>query len=413
MGKRVKVLLLTDVPPCTDFSGALLTLHLCRLLPPGSLACFCASNLDIDQFDKATDLEVPYCRVHKPREHGERLTSTRFADTRTFLRELRTGWRKIPRLARHVIAFGREQQVDRVWCILQGQTMIRLALPVARGLGVPLLTQIWDHPSWWLDAHRVDPLTSKRILRRYDRTLQQSTRIAGASFVMANAYQQAYGVPAVALIGSMAAERILPPLAASADPSRIRIGLAGQIYSRQEWNALLAALASRDWQLHGRPVSLRYLGREHEVQGSPVPSDRLELFGYRSQVETLRLMAECDVLYCPYFFDEDRRIISRTSFPSKLTTYLAAGRPVFFHGPHDAAPAVFLREHTAGHLCHSLEPASIAESLNELLASPQRCHELAGNGYAAVKQHLTYDALAHSFGTFLGQPLISSRSVTS
>lgn len=404
----MKVLLLTDVPPCTGFSGALLTLHLCRLLPPGTLACFCASNPDLDRFEKSADLAIPYRRVHKPRELGDGHSERRFRSIRTFLRERRLCRKAIPPLTESVIAFGREQQVDRLWCILQGQTMIRLALPVASSLGVPLLSQIWDHPSWWLDAHGVDPWTSRRVLRLYEETLRGSTRLGAASVVMADEYHHRCGVPAFPLIGSIAAAAVLPPASTPPDPTVVRIGLAGQIYSRREWNALLAGLASQNWQLNGRPVTIRYLGREHEVQGSAIPQDNLELMGYRSQAETLRLMAECDLLYCPYFFDEDRREIARTSFPSKLTTYLAAGRPVFFHGPEDAAPAVFLREHDAGAFCHSLCPDVITDGLNHLLGDGERCRQLATHGHATVLQHLTYDALAASFGQFLGQPLPTS-----
>lgn len=402
----MKVLLVTDVPPCTEFSGAMLTLHLCRLLAPGQIVCSCVSTPAIDHLAKHVDTEIPIQRLVKPQELGERLTGKRYANARGFLRELRTAWRDVPRLARRIVAFGRQQDVDRVWCILQGQTMIRLALPVARGLGVPLLTQVWDHPSWWLDAHGVDPLTTKAVSRLYEKVLRQSTRIGAASHVMAREYERAYGVPSVPLMGSIDAAAVQVPATDAGDSpglgDPLLIGLAGQIYSRREWNALLAALTSVSWTLGGRSVALRYLGREHEVQGSEVPPERLQALGYRSQAETLRLMAECDILYCPYFFDENRREISRTSFPSKVTTYLAAGRPVFFHGPEDAAPAEFLREYGAAEFCHSLEPQQIVAALVRLASDRQRADEIAANGRRAVMEQLTYDSLGRFFRRFLG-----------
>lgn len=401
----MKVLLLTDVPPCTEFSGAMLTLHLCRLLPPGSLVCSCVATPALAHVAADASLEMPMQQLVKPQELSERLTGKRYADARGFLREQRTAWWDVPRLARRIVAFGQQHGVDRVWCILQGQTLIRLALPVARGLGVPLLTQVWDHPSWWLDAHGVDPLTTKAVSRLYDRVLRQSTRIGAASHVMAREYEQAYGVPSVPLMGSIDAAAVQTPATDAGDgPSRadpLLIGLAGQIYSRREWNALLAALTSVSWTLGGRSVALRYLGREHEVQGSEVPPERLQALGYRSQAETLRLMAECDILYCPYFFDDNRRTIARTSFPSKVTTYLAAGRPVFFHGPEDAAPAEFLREYGAAEFCHSLEPQQIIAALVRLASDRQRADGIAVNGHRAVMEQLTYDSLRQFFWRFL------------
>jgi hypothetical protein len=236
----VKVLLLTDVPPCTEFSGALLTLHLCRLLPKESLACACVVSPAIAHMPKDPGLGVPMLHLVKPQEQGDRLNEKRFADLKCFLRELRTAWRDVPRLARRIVDFGRREQVDRVWCILQGQTMIRLALPVARGLGVPLLSQVWDHPSWWLDAHGVDPLTSRFVGRLYKQVLRRSRRIGAASFVMAREYRQAHGVAGVPLMGSIDAGAIRAPAATAGgfltNPETVLIGLAGQIYSRREWH---------------------------------------------------------------------------------------------------------------------------------------------------------------------------------
>jgi hypothetical protein len=402
----MKVLLLTDVPPCTDFSGAMLTLHLCRFLPPESLVCYCVSDPQLDRFAHSSELQIPVERMHKPREKGERNGGKRFGIARSFLRESHTACVKIPRIAKQVADFGRRHGADRLWCILQGQTMIRLALPVARRLGVPLLTQIWDHPSWWFDAHGVDPISAHFAGRLYERVLRESDRIGAASFVMAEEYERKYGVSAIPFLGSIERKLVRsppddPPLF---QPHRdtLLVGLAGQIYSKQEWNALLAALGATGWTLAGKKVRIRFLGREFQTRDSGLGADKLEVMGYRAQEETIRLMAGCDILYCPYFFDEQHREVARTSFPCKVTTYLAAGRPILFHGPDYAAPAVFLKQHSAAEFCHSLKTEDLLRSISRLALDAERYRAVAANGRTAVLEHLTFDSLRAHFHRFIG-----------
>jgi hypothetical protein len=402
----MKVLLLTDVPPCKDFSGAMLTLQLCKLLPRDSLVCYGVVNPELDGFPIDPDLGAPFEKTAKPRELGCRHKNKYLGGMRTFFNEMRTAKVEIPRIADAVAAFGKRHGVDRLWCILQGQTMIRLALPVSRRLNVPLLTQIWDHPSWWLDAHGVDGVTSRFVLWQYERVLRRSTRIGAASFVMAEEYQNRYGIPAIPFLGSLDRRVVrLPswtPPVFSSDHETILIGLAGQIYSKQEWNSLLAALDSAHWTVAGKRVKLRFLGRPYEVEASSLGPEKLEVLGYLPQEETIRRMAECDILYCPYFFDEKRKEISRTSFPSKVTTYLAAGRPILYHGPDYASPAIFLREHGAAEFCHSLATGDILGVISRLATDESLYRTVAENGHAAMLEHLTFESLKAYLYRFLG-----------
>jgi hypothetical protein len=92
------------------------------------------------------------------------------------------------------------------------------------------------------------------------------------------------------------------------------------------------------WNLAGKNVRIRFLGREYELNGSQLAPNRIEKLGYLPQDKTIRHLSECGILYCPYFFDEKRKEISKTSFPSKLSTYLAAGKPIFYHGPGYGLP---------------------------------------------------------------------------
>lgn len=307
---------------------------------------------------------------------------------------------RLPRLVNRVAAFAREFRADRIWCILEGQTLIRLGGRVARRLNVPLHTQVYDPPQWWIREQRFDSLSAGSILRAYDSAIRASRRCAAASWAMAEDYRRIYGVQALPLIPSLDSRLAVPPAEGPTREKSLTIGVAGKMYAADEWRALLAALDRASWTMNGRKVTVRYLGPS-QLQTSPRHASGIESLGWRSQPETIRLLSETDVLYCPYWFDSAFEPVARHSFPAKLTTYLAAGRPVLFHGPEYAAPAKFLREHDAGLGCHSLEPDDILGKLQTLIADPEVYRRLSRNGSQAFHERLTLSSYRRAFSEFL------------
>ena len=397
----MKILLLTDVPPCTEFSGSLLTRQLCQFLPSGSLVCYCPVNRCFSDVNPAPELDLEFLRDTKPREivFGGKFKAL------TFLNELLSRLIHIPRLVSRIARFGREHEVDRVWCILQGQTMIRLATQVSERLGVPLYTQLWDHPLWWLKENKIDAVNRKQILREFENALRTSAGCGAASEVMAAEFQHDYGVRATPLLASLDASHLdLPAPPARGQTEPLVIGMAGQLYAWAEWSVLIEALSAADWRIGGRDVRIWYLGRD--LRAAAEYPEFIEHLGYRDQAETITLLSKCDVLYCPYFFDPAYEIIARTSFPSKLTSYLAAGKPVLFHGPRDSSPAAFLTKYDAGCNCSSLDPSELMMSLEEILFDEARTAALTANGKRAFRENLSTEHLKKQFCEFLDLDLV-------
>jgi len=394
-----RILLLTDIPPCKNLTAGLVLDQLCRFLPEGSVACFSVVNPAIEA-TISPDLDwipVEYCK--KPMENSGQI----FPQPLGTLSSLSiNAWHSlvtINSIAKKAVEFGRKHRVDAVWCVLQGQTMIRLALPVAKGLGVPLFTQVWDPPYWWLRENKVDALTSRSVLEQFSRVLQESTACAAASWAMAEQYRTDYSTRALPVIPSLASGLALPPATAVHEGNELIIGLAGQIYSVQEWNALIAALDSVNWKIAGREVRIRLLGRYANLYANG--KMHIEFLGWASQAETIKLMSEADILYCPYWFDPVFESEARLSFPSKLTTYLAAGRPVLFHGPAYASPGRFLQDNKAGVCCNSLDKDEIINAIQLLVSDQELYRTLAMNGRSAFDKHLTLTSMKAQFYEFL------------
>ncbi len=395
----MKILLLTDIPPCLGLTAGLILDQLCRFLPKGSIACFIVENPSLDE-RVSPDLDwIPIEYINKPDETAFRVFPRELGSLTAIIQESYNSLIKTKKIVSKAVNFGREFGADLVWCVLQGQTMIRLALPVSRELKVPLLTQVWDPPDWWMRVNRIDSISEFFILKEYERVLRASKGCFTASWAMAQQYKHDYGTRTVPFISSIDSKFALPPASSIQFGNDLIIGMVGQLYSVEEWNALIAALEQVDWKICNRNVKIRLLG--HKISVTANRKMNIEFRGWNSQQETINLMAEADILYCPYWFDPAFEKEARLSFPSKLTTYLATGRPVLFHGPEYASPAQFLKANDAGICCHSLEAKKIIDSIFKLVSEPDLYAKLTQNGRIAFERYLTTEAMKKRFAEFL------------
>ncbi len=396
----MKVLLVSDVPPSTNYTGGLMLDQLVRFLPQGSVACFSVLDRRVVHPQVAADLAwLRIARADKPRERWNVFPGWR-GEALSVVMESLSAALAAPALVRRAVRFGREFGAEAVWCMLQGQTLIRLARPVAEGLGVPLLAQVWDPPGWWLRENRVDRRSAQSVLGAFDEALRASRACAAASGPMAEAYRQRYGVKTVPVMPSLDPALAQAPATAPRPGPDLVIGMAGQIYARREWDALIAALDSADWRLGGRQVKIRLLGTHTEIRASG--KSFIEYLGWRPQAEAIRLLADADLLYCPYWFDREFEEEARLSFPGKLATYFAAGRPVLVHAPDYASPARYVSQHRAGRCCDTLEPKGILDALRGLLDDTSAYAEAARNGRAAFERDFTLATMSARFQEFVG-----------
>jgi hypothetical protein len=354
--------------------------RICELLPKGSLATYVVSDYlhdvgpapGLSWMPFRTRKGPPCSVVHK--RYGRYPIIGSLASLAT---DLLVAIPRLPAIIEDIVAFGRKHAIEAVWCPLQGQTMIRLALPVAEQLQVPLLTQVWDPPTWWLREHRLHPYSQRRILHQFGLTISASARFGAASEPMAQEYTTKYNARAVPLLPFLPDEYHVQAAKAKAEGDRFRIGIAGQLYAQTEWQALFQALDRVGWKIRGKQVTVGYLGSYPLQHGHA--NAYIERLGSRPQQKCIRILSSFDVLYCPYWFDRTFETEARLSFPSKLVTYLAAGRPVFFHGPEYASAVPLMRYNDIGRCCHSLDPEAILQSLEQVLLDPGLWTRLSKN----------------------------------
>lgn len=397
----MKTLLLTDIPPSSNLTAGIVTGQMCRFVPAGELAIFCVLNrhLSPQPYPDLTDIPVRY--AVKPSELSRRsirgiaVGSAGAIAIETFRRLTR-----IPPLVRQAVDYGKENNVTSLWIILQGQTMVRMAAGVADGLGVPLRVQIWDPLDWWLRAHGVDRLNRRWDLAAFDRAMRAATTCAAASSAMACHYEKLYGTPSQAIIASLARSMARRPSPALRNPDELVIGMAGQFYANEEWVALVRALEHARWQVAGRRVTVRVFGHQRPIA---IPDDHLDFMGWQSQAKSVELLSDsCDILYCPYPYATSMADVARLSFPSKIPTYLAAGRPILFHGPDYAGPAQYLKSTGAGFICRSMDSDAAYDGLMHLVEDAELYARLALSAQESFMADFTLERMEAGVRQFLG-----------
>jgi glycosyltransferase involved in cell wall biosynthesis len=383
----MKVLLLTDMPPCKDYTGGIVLDRLCRFLPEGSIACCAVVNRKISS-RLSPDLDIPIAYHKKPIERAIRLLPGEAGESISRWLENRHEQHVLETILPQVVEFGRRNKVDKLWCMLQGQTMVRLARPVASALGVPLYTQVWDPFGLWLRANKIDQDTSHHLLNEFDEVIRSSRACATASWAMSEEYTSKYGVKNIPVISSLSKESACPPATAPNKLDEFVIGMAGQIYATEEWNALVRAIDKFNWRVDGKKIKFRILSRG--MPSGVTHPKNAEYLGWLSQQDAIKALSEVDMLYVPYWF------------------YFAAGRPVMFHGPDYASPARYLEKNNAGLCCYSLEPNAIFEQIKLLATNRDIYRVLAQNGATAFVQDFTHEKMKANFYKFLELDSVSA-----
>jgi glycosyltransferase involved in cell wall biosynthesis len=390
----MNLLLLADIPPCSNYTGGWVIAEQCRLLPPGSLCAFIVLNPQLQPLLSPDLSDMPMRIVDKPNEHGEWERGPEGAiAAENFKATVRRD-----ELVAHAVAFGREQKVTAVWAMLEGQTIVRMALSVAETLGVPLYSQVWDPLSWWLREHKVDSENATAALEQFDATLRGSRACAAASWNMAEQYEKLYGTRSVAMISGYDSDAARTPPLELRRPDEVVIGMAGQFYADDAWDRLIGGLDAENWRIRGRSVRIFYLG------GDPgrLPPQHCTHGGYLSPPEAIDALAlHADILYCPYPFRAEMAEVARLSFPSKLVMYAAAGRPIFCHAPYYASPAQYLDRNGAGAVCSSLDGRAVYEMLRWIVGDPAVYARLAGAAQQAFRTDFTRAVMARNFADFL------------
>ncbi|MBN1877025.1 MAG: hypothetical protein JXA33_22575 [Anaerolineae bacterium] len=393
------LLLLTRTPPGYSGVGGVFLHDLCLAYPRDSIICFgilpsgyqgVSFDLNWLPFDSAL---LP--NVQKMRGLGRFGVRASQFISRRWIYSYNT-----QEIVARIVEFARRYDVDMIWAVLNDPIMIRITKKVVSELNVRFVTTIWDPPERQLMDQGYDRFLRRKLLYEFAELLKAAEKCGVASRPMGEYYQKIYGIEPVVLIQAFREGIAKPVLRENTNSDQLVIGFAGSLYASQEWNSLLNALNQVDWQVDGRRVRIRVLGTSLSVNTKS--SANIEYLGWREQDEVVKILSEVDVTYLPYWFSPAYDLSVRLCFPNKLTTYLAAGKPIFYHGPGHASVAQFMSRFPIGISCYSLDAQEIIAALSQLVENLPFYTNAIDSSREALEDELGRDTFLSHFAHLVG-----------
>lgn len=394
-----KILLFSDIPPCVNYSGGLVLKTLCSFLPEGSLQSVIVMNPALNP-DIPADLNwIPTTIIDKPRDNWGSISKRKYiSQPISIAMEAYNSLTVEKEIIRKTVDVAQSFQPDALWLIVEGHAIIRMESQIAKALNIPVYSLVWDPPGWWLRENHVNRFTAHNTLQRFENLLRSSKNTATASWALAEKYRE-FGASTIPIVASLDQNLAYEPSECPHNRDEFIITVAGQIYATSEWESLLVALSTLNWKLNGKKVILRVLSRYATMWANSAAN--IEFLGWRSQEETISILADSDILFCPYWFDPQFASEAQLSYPSKMTSYFAAGRPVFFLGPAYSSPAALIEAHGIGVGCYSLDQSQIITSLTRLAEDANLYSTVAKKAHQFFLENLTTQVLRERFSQFL------------
>ena len=247
------------------------------------------------------------------------------------------------KLAEEVRQIARAHRAAGYWAVMHG-AVVSIASHLAGWGDIPLVATVHDDPAFGvaLRSRRYLPLVPL-IERDFARTLRRAAAVEVISRGMKERYLRRYGVEC--FLGN----RLLPAPATAPSPfckggRALSIGVLGNTYAYSSLLSLGLAVAAASEGL-GLSGELLIVGQCESDRLKRDLGDRVSIraVGHVEESEATRLLRGTFLQYLNYPFGRRDRVLRQTSFPSKLATYISAGRPLLLHTPGDSSTAELAR----------------------------------------------------------------------
>jgi len=236
------------------------------------------------------------------------------------------------KLADEVTDLARRTNAIGVWVILHGAT-IGIAARLAR-TGIPMHATVHDDPvhATALRSRRF-ALFAPLIARDFRYSLRQAQSVDVVCRSMGERYERKFGVKSKILHRGL----VTPPAPSPTyDLQRdgLTMGVLGNVYSYKQLPLLGQAVeaAAKGLGVRGRVVVCGN-GFGARLKEDMKGAIDVEATGHIPEQDCISILQRCGLLYLNYPFGWNDRVLGQTSFPTKLSTYIYASRPILLHIP--------------------------------------------------------------------------------
>ena len=278
---------------------------------------------------------------------------------------------------------------------------VGIALAERFGSMAPLVTYLLDD---WM-AELPGPPFAFDTPRRGNALLQASAGWLAISPYLLDSMRAATGVdrPAHVVHNPVSLGATEPAALTAPRTGRFRVAYAGSVWPMHR--DAVAAVAQSVMRLRAEGADIefvlftdRFFWGRHEadwhrwgvVDGGLIPYARLGA-----------ALGDCDLLLVASSFDAAQGHMSRSSVQTKVTDYMAAGRPILACGPADAASHRFLRQHDCACFAEDSAPAAVDGALRACVGARAGGPALARRAYEVVRREHEMGAVTGDLYAFL------------
>ncbi len=270
-----------------------------------------------------------------------------------------------------------------------------------RRASVPQVTYLMD--DWMAHAH--GPSLAFHAPSRGRALLRESVAWMAISPYLQTSMHAFSGVerPAHVVHNAVALDAGEPAALAAPRTGRVRVAYAGSVWPMHFDAVAAVAQGVQRLRAAGEDIEFvlftdRFFWGRHAadwtrwdvVDGGLVPYEALGA-----------ALGDCDLLLVASSFDPSQAHMSRSSIQTKVTDYMAAGRPMLACGPHDAASHRFLDEHQCAYFAEDPAPAAIDAALRACITSRAAGPALARRAWDVARREHELGAVTTRLYAFL------------
>ena len=241
-------------------------------------------------------------------------------------------------MALDIVRIAEKLDVQGIWFVLHG-SIARIAASFRRKSQLPMHVTVHDDPPYatFLRSYRMLWL-SPWVARDLGFVLKSADSVDVVCKEMGDYYQRKFGIDSTIIHRAVAGEILESNVYSKFHDQGIRIGVLGNTYGYASLQQLARALVAAS-EIIGKKSSLLICGQSfgNKLMQEFSGQLNLEVTGHVSEFDGIELMKSCTALYLNYPFGQRDQVLRETSFPTKLSTYIAAARPLFIHCPPNSS----------------------------------------------------------------------------
>jgi hypothetical protein len=298
---------------------------------------------------------------------------------------LQDGTIRTAQLRRKVRAIVRERGVAAAWVVAHGAP-VRVA-PDLVAASLPVHITVHDDPAWaYAILTRRYLALAPLLARDLKRSLRGASSVDVVSEPMARRYRSRYGIESTIVHRGLAGP--VRPSPAYDRRHGVAVAVLGSTYGLREVGTLAQALGLLSERLR-LPTRLTVIGGVDQTQVKRLcpPDVALEMPGHLDEVEGVARLASSFLLYLSYPFGRRGKVLRTTSFPTKLSTYIMAARPLLLHMPADSSVASLGTKSPYATLWQSINPEDGADAIHRLWLDDRTDQSFHGAAEQVREQH--------------------------